>query len=171
MKKKSLVKKVVSKIKTAVNRRRRPGEVSKVKKVVNTKDGGSKIKTTRSTGVTNSKRSKYRTSNMTERGVDMTYKPKASVSKDVGKGTIKKKTVSLDRTEMRGGSKKDYRKQLVGKITKTKRNIITGAKKKTVKKVSAKKATRVLKRMDRKTDKMINKVARKTARQKARSKK
>ena len=63
-KKKSLVKKVVSKIKSAVKRRRRPGEISQVKKVVIDKDGKSKLKKTGGVGVTNSTRSKYRTSNM-----------------------------------------------------------------------------------------------------------
>ena len=60
------VKKLVKKIKSAVARRRRPGVVSKTKG---------------STGVTNSTRRKYRTSNMTEKGVDRTSKPKASVTK------------------------------------------------------------------------------------------
>ena len=57
------VKKLVKKIKSAVSRRRRPGVVSKTKG---------------STGVTNSTRRKYRTSNMTEKGVDRTKKPKVS---------------------------------------------------------------------------------------------
>jgi len=159
------VKKLVKKIKSAVARRRRPGVVSKVKKVVKGKDGKSKVKTTRSTGVTNSTRSRYRTSNMTDKGVDMTRKPKATVTKDNRKGTgYRKKTVTLDRTKARS------RKDLVGKITKTKKNIVTGKTKTTTKNVTAKKARRVLKRMDRKTDRMINRAARKTARQKRRSK-
>ncbi len=140
------VKKLVKKIKSAVARRRRPGVVSKTKG---------------STGVTNSTRRKYRTSNMTEKGVDRTSKPKASVTKDFKKGKTlgyKKKTVSLDRDKGRGT------------ITKTRKNITTGKKKTSTKSVSAAKARRVLKRMDRKTDRMINRAARKTARQKRRSK-
>lgn len=157
------VKKLVKKIKSAVERRRRPGVVSKVKKVVKTKDGRSKLKTTRSTGVTNSTRSKYRTSNMGSRGVDATRKPKASVTKDGVGGRTRKKTVSMN--TMRPGLKK---KSLVGKITKTKENIRTGKKKTTTKNVTYKKARRVLKRMNKKTNRMIKTAERKGRRQKRR---
>jgi hypothetical protein len=153
-KKKSLLKKIVSKIK----RKRRPGVVSQVKKVVTGKDGRSKLKETGAVGVTNSTRSKYRTSNMIKQrrgnssGVDFVGKPKASVTKDGRGGRTKTKTVSMDTT--RPGLRK---KKLVGTITKTKRNIITGKEKTTTKNVSYKKARRVLKKMDNKTNKMIKK--------------
>ena len=156
---------VVKKIKKAIARKRRPGEVFKVKKVVG--KGSGRIKTTRSTGVTNSTKSKVRTSNMTKMGVDATRKPKASISKDMkGKrvGT-RTKTVSMDNT--RPGIKK---KSMIGKIKKVKENYATGAKKTTTKTASYKKTRKILKRMDKKTDRMINKVNKKTAKQAQRRK-
>tara|TARA_R110000796_G_scaffold249810_1_gene378015 strand:- start:11 stop:502 length:492 start_codon:yes stop_codon:yes gene_type:complete len=156
---------VVKKIKKAIARKRRPGEVFKVKKVVG--KGSGRIKTTRSTGVTNSTKSKVRTSNMTKMGVDGTRKPKASISKDMkGKrvGT-RTKTVSMDNT-IPGLNKKSR----VGKIKKVKENYATGAKKTTTKTASYKKTRKILKKMDKKTDRMINKVNKKTAKQAQRRK-
>ena len=157
---------LVSNIKRAVARRRKPGEVFKVKKVVDGKDGKSKLKTTRSTGVTNSTRSKVRTSNMTKRGVDATRKQKATVTKDMKGNRVgtKKKTVSMKRVP--GQNKRSK----VGTIKKVKENYTTGKKTTKTKSVTYKKARRILKRMDKKTDRMINTAAKKTARQKSKMK-
>ena len=148
---------IVSKIKTAVKRRRRPGKTTDSGYI--DKDG--KIVRTGGKTVTNRKRTKVRKSNMTGKGVDRTTNPKASVTRDFKKRKslgYKEKTVSLKNTRP-GARKKDLR----GTITKTKKNITTGKTKTTTRNVTASKARRVLKRMNKKTDRMIRKNIRKSS--------